>query len=79
MDFSSKQRGQRPQESRSGKTLEVLTEDEVVEIAKEVKYDEVEKTLERGWFDKGEPDDTTDQNGDGSSDNDEDEDDGEHS
>jgi hypothetical protein len=78
MDFSSKQRGQRPQESRSGKTLEVLTEDEVVEIAKKVKYDEVAKSNWKDWL-AGEPDDTTDQNGDGSSDNDEDEDDGEHS
>ena len=78
MDFSSKQRGQRPQESRSGKTLEVLTEDEVVEIAKNINMEDVGKVL-KGWLHTGEPDDTTDQNGDGSSDNDEEEDDGEHS
>ena len=72
------------QKSRSpkGKDLDVITKEEAVEIAKEI---DVEKVAESSLFERArstfgfdgiEPDDTTDQNGDGSSDDEGEEDDG---
>lgn len=55
------------QKSRSpkGKDLDVLTKEEAIETAKAVDYEKVATTDFGSWI---EPDDTTDQNGDGSSD-----------